>query len=70
MIDYRLLEAFAAVLDLGGFERAADGLGLTQSAVSQRVKALEDEMGRMLVVRDTPPRPTPAGERILRHYRQ
>ncbi|HRW25486.1 MAG TPA: LysR family transcriptional regulator ArgP [Spirochaetia bacterium] len=70
MIDYRLLEAFAAVIDLGGFERAADGLGLTQSAVSQRVKALEDEMGRMLVVRDAPPRPTPAGERLLRHYRQ
>lgn len=70
MIDYCQLESFAAVLDLGGFERAAEILGRTQSAVSQRVRALEDELGRMLIVRDNPPRPTPAGERLLRHYRQ
>jgi LysR family transcriptional regulator, chromosome initiation inhibitor len=70
MIDYRLLEAFAAVLDEGGFDRAAIRLGITQSAVSQRIRALEDGMGRILVLRESPPRATMAGERLLRHYRQ
>jgi LysR family transcriptional regulator (chromosome initiation inhibitor) len=53
-IDYRLLEAFAAVLDEGGFERAATRLGLTQSAVSQRIRSLEDGMGRFLILRESP----------------
>ncbi|MDA8409158.1 MAG: LysR family transcriptional regulator ArgP [Treponema sp.] len=70
MIDYRLVEALAAVLECGGFERAADRLGITQSAVSQRIHSLEDGIGRILVLRETPPRATPAGERLLRHYRQ
>jgi LysR family transcriptional regulator (chromosome initiation inhibitor) len=70
MIDYRLVEAFAAVLDEGGFERAADRLGITQSAVSQRIRALEDGIGRILILRETPPRATQAGERLLRHFRQ
>lgn len=70
MLDYRLVEAFAAVLEERGFERAALRLRITQSAVSQRVKQLEDEMGRVLIVRETPPRATQAGERLLRHYRQ
>jgi LysR family transcriptional regulator (chromosome initiation inhibitor) len=70
MLDYRLLEAFAAVLEERGFERAADRLCITQSAVSQRIKQLEDELGRVLVVRESPPRATEAGERLLRLYRQ
>ncbi len=70
MIDYRLLEAFAAVLDEGGFDRAASFLGITQSAVSQRIRALEDGIGRILILRETPPRATADGERLLRHYRQ
>lgn len=70
MLDYRLVEAFAAVLEERGFARAAEKLCITQSAVSQRIKQLEDEMGRALIVRETPPRATPAGERLLRHYRQ
>lgn len=70
MLDYRLVEAFAAVIEERGFERAAARLGLTQSAVSQRVRQLEAGLGRVLVVRESPPRPTLAGERLLRHYRQ
>lgn len=70
MLDYRLVEAFAAVLEERGFARAAEKLFITQSAVSQRIKQLEDAIGRALIVRETPPRATPAGERLLRHYRQ
>jgi len=70
MLDYRLVEAFAAVIEERGFERAAARLGLTQSAVSQRVRQLESGLGKVLVVRESPPRPTQAGERLLRHYRQ
>ena len=70
MMDYRLLEALAAVVDEGGFERAGDKLGLTQSAVSQRVRQLEEQEGTLLVLRETPPRPTPAGQGLLGHFRQ
>ncbi len=70
MIDYRLLKAFAAVIEEGGFEKAADVLCITQSAVSQRIKQLERELGELLVVRETPPRATATGERLLRHHHQ
>ncbi len=40
MFDYKLLAALAAVVEQGGFERAAQALGLSQSAVSQRIKLL------------------------------
>jgi len=70
MLDYRLVQALAAVLEERGFARAAEKLFITQSAVSQRIKQLEDEVGRVLIVRETPPRATVAGERLLRHYRQ
>lgn len=67
MLDYRLVEAVAAVIREGGFERAARVLHLTQSAVSQRVKALEDQLGTVLVVRATPARATDEGRRLLAH---
>lgn len=70
MLDYRLVEAFAAVLEEHGFEKAASRLCITQPAVSHRIKQLEDEVGRALIIRESPPRATPAGERLLRHYRQ
>ena len=70
MLDYRLLEAFAAVVEEGGFERAGQRLGLTQSAVSQRVRQLEELAGTILVIRENPPRPSSAGERLLRHFIQ
>jgi LysR family transcriptional regulator (chromosome initiation inhibitor) len=70
MLDYRLVEALAAVIDAQGFAHGAERLCITQSAISQRIKQLEDTIGRPLVLRETPPRPTLAGERLLRHYRQ
>lgn len=70
MIDYRTLAALAAVVDHGGFEKAAAVLHLTQSAVSQRVKSLEEAMGQILLIRTVPPAPTRAGRRLLAHWRQ
>lgn len=63
------LAAFAAVLEEGSFEAAGRRLCITSSAVSQRIKALEDRLGQVLVVRQPPCRPTPAGELLLRRVR-
>ena len=70
MLDYKLLEALALVVREGGFERAAQALHLTQSAVSQRVRLLETQLGRPLLVRATPPYATESGRELLRHYNQ
>lgn len=70
MLDYKLIEALAAVLDQGSFEKAARQLFITQSATSQRVKLLEERMGQALVVRSAPVRSTEAGRMLLRHFRQ
>jgi len=68
MLDYRLIEALAVVVREQGFDRAGRALHITQSAVSQRVKLLEEQTGQVLLARATPPRPTPAGRRMLKHY--
>lgn len=70
MLDYKLLAALAAVVEQGGFERAANRLGLSQSAVSQRVKLLEARIGQPVLVRATPPAPTDIGRRLLNHVQQ
>ncbi len=70
MLDYKLIEALARVVQDGGFDRAANGLHITQSAVSQRVKQLEEQMGQILLARSTPPKPTAAGRKLLKHYLQ
>ncbi|QIB52749.1 LysR family transcriptional regulator ArgP [Pseudomonas sp. OIL-1] len=70
MLDYKLLIALAAVVECGGFERAAHALGLSQSAVSQRIKLLEARAGAPVLQRATPPRPTSAGQRLLNHVQQ
>jgi LysR family transcriptional regulator, chromosome initiation inhibitor len=63
------LAAFAAVLEESSFDAAAQRLSVTSSAISQRIKALEDRLGQVLVVRQIPCRPTAAGERLLRRVR-
>ena len=67
MLDYALIDAVAAVLREGSFERAARALGVTPSAVSQRVKLIEERMGTALIVRGQPCTPTDAGARLCRH---
>lgn len=64
------LRTLAAVVDLGSFEAAAAHLHVTQSAVSQRVRALEDASGRILVRRERPVTATDSGEIVLRTARQ
>ncbi|WP_375550430.1 LysR family transcriptional regulator ArgP [Rhodophyticola porphyridii] len=67
MIDTHALMALSAVLRSGSFDGAAAQLNITQSAVSQRVKALEEKLGTVLVRRTRPASATPAGARLLRH---
>ena len=70
MLDYKLLEALDAVAASGSFEGAAQRLHLTQSAISQRIRQLEERSGTVLLVRDTPVRTTAAGQKLLAHVRQ
>ncbi|MEV0642771.1 LysR family transcriptional regulator ArgP [Streptomyces sp. NPDC050619] len=59
-----------SVVDEGTFDAAAAALHVTPSAVSQRVKALEQRTGRVLLVRTKPVRPTESGEVVVRFARQ
>ena len=68
MFDYKLIEALAMVAQEGGFDKAASALYITQSAVSQRVKLLEELTGQVLIARTTPPQATTAGRKLLKHY--
>ena len=70
MFDYKLIEALAMVAQEGGFDKAASALHITQSAVSQRVKLLEELTGQVLIARTTPPQATSAGQKLLKHYLQ
>lgn len=67
MLDYSALAALAAVIREGSFERAARALHVTPSAVSQRIRLLEERVGCALVVRDQPCRATETGRRLCQH---
>ena len=64
------LECLAAIVEEGGFERAAVRLSITQSAVSQRLRSLEAQAGTVLIVRSRPLKPTAAGRLLLKHAMQ
>lgn len=68
-LDYRALAVLDAVATHGSFDKAAAALGISQPAVSQRIKALEDAAGRLLIVRSAPAVPTGLGQRLISHYR-
>lgn len=67
MLDYAHIAAVAAVIRTGSFEKAARQLYVTPSAVSQRVKALEESLGTSLIIRGLPCVGTAAGSRLCRH---
>jgi len=69
-LDSAGLDCLAALADERGFERAAQRLAITQSAVSQRLRSLEAQVGQLLVVRSRPLRLTEAGKVLLRFARQ
>jgi len=64
------LRALSAVIDHGGFETAAASLHVTPSAISQRIKALEKQVGAVLVRRGRPAEVTEPGAVLLRLARQ
>lgn len=68
MMDFHFeqLRAFVAAVDHGTFESAARELMITPSAISQRIKALEQSVGRVLLLRTKPITTTPSGEIVLR----
>lgn len=68
MLDYPSLAAVAAVIREGSFERAADVLGITPSAVSQRVRGFEERLGTILIVRGQPCTPTDLGRALCAHF--
>jgi LysR family transcriptional regulator (chromosome initiation inhibitor) len=70
MFDPAQLAALAAVHHRGSFELAAAELNVTQSAISQRIKALEEAAGSLLIRRGQPCRATDTGLRLVRHHEE
>lgn len=69
-LDIPSLRTFIAVLEHGGMTRAAEALDLSQSAVSWKIKRLEERVGRPLIIRDGHTiRPSQDGEELLDHAR-
>lgn len=69
-IPAELATTLAIVVDEGTLDAAARRLHITPSAVSQRIKTLEESLGRVLLVRTKPVRPTEAAHAVLRYARQ
>jgi DNA-binding transcriptional LysR family regulator len=69
-MDINLARTFLEIVAAGNFGRAAERLHVTQTAVSARVRLLEQLLGRQLFVRNKAGASlTPAGERFMRHAR-
>jgi LysR family transcriptional regulator (chromosome initiation inhibitor) len=66
-LDRSHLSALVAIIREGSFDKAAQVLHVTSSAISQRIRTLEEQMGTVLIVRESPCRPTFEGEKIYRH---
>jgi LysR family transcriptional regulator, chromosome initiation inhibitor len=69
-LDPAQLSALRAAVDEGTFDAAARALHVTPSAISQRIKALENSVGRVLLVRSKPVQVTESGQAVLRYARQ
>jgi LysR family transcriptional regulator (chromosome initiation inhibitor) len=68
--DYKLLAALAEVIELQSFELAAKKLFISQSAISQRIKALEEHVGQPVLIRNQPIIATLAGDQLLSHFKK
>jgi LysR family transcriptional regulator (chromosome initiation inhibitor) len=70
MIPVDLAHTLAVVIDEGTLDAAARRLHITPSAVSQRIRNLEQRVGQVLLVRSKPARATDAGAHVVRLARQ
>lgn len=70
MLDYKGIEALTTVQELQSFEATAKKLHITQSAVSQRIKALEVYYGEPVLIRTLPYQATQLGERLIGHFKK
>jgi len=69
-LDARQMQAFLAVVESGSFEKAAERLSITPSAVSQRIHALEVRLGSSVIVRGRPCEPTQTGRKLMLYLRR
>ncbi|MDX2104112.1 MAG: LysR family transcriptional regulator [Alphaproteobacteria bacterium] len=69
-LDFDLLRSFVAVVDSGGFTRAAERLRVSQSTMSLHIRRLEEALGRSVLDRGPQLAPTAAGEVLLGYARQ
>lgn len=67
MLNYPALEGLDAVIRTGSFEKAAEALDITASAVSQRIAKLERLVSARLIERTTPCRATEEGALLIQH---
>lgn len=69
-LDYKLLSALSAIIETQSFELAANKLFISQSAISQRIKLLEENFSHPVLIRSHPIRLTTVGEQLLSHYKK
>jgi len=69
-LDYKLIHALDVVITEQSFDKAAEKLSITQSAISQRIKQLELLVAQPVLIRSQPPQTTEIGQKLLRHFRQ
>ncbi|TBR44941.1 ArgP/LysG family DNA-binding transcriptional regulator [Marinomonas agarivorans] len=67
MMDYKAIACLQQVIESQSFEKAGDALGLTQSAVSQKIKKLEVQYGAPLLLREKPLALTALGAKLIAH---
>ncbi|OUR60131.1 transcriptional regulator ArgP [Colwellia sp. 39_35_sub15_T18] len=68
--DYKLLSALATIIEVQSFELAAKKLFISQSAISQRIKLLEENIGQPMLIRSQPIELTAVGAQLLSHYKK
>ena len=68
--DYKLLSALAEIIEVQGFDLAAKNLFISQSAISQRIKLLEENVGQPILIRTQPIELTAVGAQLLAHYKK
>jgi len=69
-LDYKLIHALDTIINQQSFEKAAVSLHITQSAISQRIKQLEQIVAQPVLIRNHPLKATAIGQKLLVHFRQ